>query len=81
MEQVMLLLSILFYKVGELFYVSFSSDLTVNISLQFNKTYEVIFIFKSFFFNQVSIKFLDTWVRNVMLLTVSQINAILCVYL
>lgn len=77
----MLLLSILFYKVGELFYVSFSSDLTVNISLQFNKTYEVIFIFKSFFFNQVSIKFLDTWVRNVMLLTVSQINAILCVYL
>ena len=46
----MLLLSILFYKVGELFYVSFSSDLTVNISLQFNKTYEVIFIFKSFFF-------------------------------
>lgn len=77
----MLLLSILFYKVGELFYVSFSSDLTVNISLQFNKTYKVIFIFKSFFFNQVSIKFLDAWVRNVMLLTVSQINAILCVYL
>lgn len=72
----MLLLSMLFYKVGELFYVSFSSDLTVNISLN-----EVIFIFKSFFFNQVSIKFLDTWVRNVMLLTVSQINAILCVYL
>lgn len=46
---------ILFYKVGQLFYVFFSSDLTVNIFPQFNKTYEVIFIFKSFFFNQVSI--------------------------
>ena len=56
----------------------FSSDLTINIFPQFNKTYEVIFIFKSFFFfNQVSIKFLDSWVRNVRLLTVSHINVIL----
>ena len=49
----MLLLSILFYKVGELFYVFFSSDLTVNIFPQFNKTYEVIFIFKYFFQSSV----------------------------